>query len=89
MKAINWSIFITKASHWSIIIIKASDWLPGDAPSVATVQLVEHISEVAAEVSRQLTASADLLCTGALESSEVSGQGGVEMSARLCVVVGH
>lgn len=89
MKASYWSKVTIKASDWSLIIINAFDWLPGDAPSVAAVQLVEHISEVAAEVSRQLTASADLLCTGALESSEVSGQGRVEMSARLCVVVGH
>ena len=34
---------------------------PGDAPRVAAVQLVEHVSEVAAQVSRQLTASTALL----------------------------
>ena len=34
---------------------------PGDGPGVGAVQLVEHVSEVAAQVSRQLTASTALL----------------------------
>lgn len=62
---------------------------PGDAPCVAAVQLVEHVSEVTAQVSRQMTASTGLLCTRALEPPEVSCQSGVEMSPGLRVVVSH